>query len=60
MNQNIHINMNEYIVTFEQGGEQRTVIVNAETPRIAKFNVMNANGKVDYFNSILLNEEEEE
>lgn len=52
--------MNEYIVTFEQGGEQRTVNVNAETPRIAKFNVMNANGKVDYFNSILLNDEEEE
>lgn len=52
--------MNEYIVTFEQGGEQRTVIVNAETPRIAKFNVMNANGKIDYFNSILLNDEEEE
>ena len=52
--------MNEYIVTFEQGGEQRTVIVNAETPRIAKFNVMNANSKVDYFNSILLNDEEEE
>lgn len=52
--------MNEYIVTFEQSGEQRTVIVNAETPRIAKFNVMNANGNIDYFNSILLNDEEEE
>lgn len=52
--------MNEYIVTFEQNGEQRTVIVNAETPRIAKFNVMNANGKIDHFNSILLNDEEEE
>ena len=52
--------MNEYIVSFEHGGEQRPVIVNAETPRIAKFNVMNANGKIDYFNSILLNDEEEE
>jgi hypothetical protein len=60
MNQNTHINMNEYIVTFEQGGEQRTVIVNAETPQNAKFNVMNANGKIDYFNSILLNDTEEE
>ena len=52
--------MNEYIVTFEQGGEQRTVIVNAETPQIAKFNVINANGNIDYFNSVLLNDEEEE
>lgn len=52
--------MNEYIVTFEQSGEQRTVIVNAKTPQIAKFNVTNANGKIDYFNSILLNDTEEE
>lgn len=52
--------MNEYIVTFEQSGEQKIVIVNAETPRIAKFNVTNANGKVDYFNSVLLNDDEEE
>lgn len=47
--------MGEYIVTFEQGGEVKTEIINAKSPRDAKFNIMNANGKVDYFNSICLN-----
>lgn len=47
--------MNEYIVTFEQGGEVKTKIINAKNPRDAKFNIMNANGNVDYFNSVCLN-----
>ena len=52
--------MNDYIVTFEQKGEVKETIVCAPDPRIAKFNVMNSNGKVDYFHSILLNDMEEE
>lgn len=52
--------MNEYIVTFEQSGEQKTVIVNAEDPKKAKFNVLNANGNIDYFNSVLINDDEED
>ena len=52
--------MNEYIVTFEQKDEVKETIVCAQDPRIAKFNVMNANGKIEYFHSILLNDTEEE
>lgn len=52
--------MNEYIVTFEQKGEVKEATVCAPDPRIAKFNVSNANGKVDYFHSVLLNDSEEE
>ena len=52
--------MNEYIVTFEQNKEVKEAIVYANDPRSAKFNVLNANGNVDYFISILLNDTEEE
>ena len=52
--------MNEYIVTFEQKGEVKTAIVRGKDPGDVRFNVTNANGKVDYFHSILLNENDPE
>ena len=47
--------MEEYVVTFEQCGEVRSQVINARSPRDARFRITNSNGKVDYFNSICLN-----
>ena len=47
--------MEEYVVTFEQGGEVKTKITNAQSPQDVRFRIMNANGQIDYFNSICLN-----
>ena len=56
-----NFNMNNYLVTFERpNGQVDTVEINAVDVRDAKAKVLNANGKVDYFHSVLFNDTEEE